>query len=188
MTPVDPDPVLAAALRWWPVLTGITGVVLASLATVHIVLHKRDVRAAIGWTGLAWLAPIAGPLLYLFLGVNRIRRRAGRLRGRPAPMDFTREMMAARQELAVLPPGLPSRLASIATVVGTTTGQPLVAGNVVEPLLDGDEAYPAMLEAIDAAERSIGLATYIFDTDRAGARFVEALARAADRGVAVRVL
>jgi len=45
------------------------------------VLYKRDVRAAIGWTGLVWLAPIAGPLLYLFLGVNRIRRRAGHAAG-----------------------------------------------------------------------------------------------------------
>jgi len=34
----------------------------------------------------------------------------------------------------------------------------------VEPLVDGDEAFPAMLAAIEAAERSVTLASYIFDT------------------------
>ena len=61
-------------------------------------------------------------------------------------------------------------------------------GNAVEPLVDGSEAYPAMLAAIDSARTSVGLATYIFDGDGIGARFVEALVRAKERGVAVRVL
>jgi cardiolipin synthase len=175
--------------EWWPIVTGAVGVVLAALATAHIVLNKRDVRAAIGWTGLAWLTPIAGPVLYLFLGVNRIKRRAGRLRGRPlATGDATSERLAVRRQLDVLPAGLPERLAGVASVTGTSTGLPLLPGNAIEPLVDGDEAYPAMLAAIDGAERSVGFSTYIFDNDRAGARFVEALVRAAQRGVAVRVL
>ena len=179
---------LALLGELWPYVTGALGIVSASLATMHIVLYKRDVRAAIGWTGLVWLAPIAGPLLYLFLGVNRIRRRAGRLRGRPeSSAGFTSEHLVARQELTVLPPDLPSRLSAIATVVGTTTGLPLVGGNLIEPLIDGDEAYPAMISAIDAATRTVGLATYIMDNDRAGQLIAEALERAVGRGVAVRV-
>ena len=55
-------------------------------------------------------------------------------------------------------------------------------------LVNGDQAYPAMLAAIDGAERSVGLATYIFDRGQAGDRFVEALGRAVARGVEVRVL
>ena len=33
-------------------------------ATAHVVLHKRDVQAAIGWAGLIWFAPCVGPVLY----------------------------------------------------------------------------------------------------------------------------
>jgi cardiolipin synthase len=192
--PPDTDAhVLPAALAlladFWPYFTGVLGIAGATLATVHIVLNKRDVRAAIGWTGLAWLAPIAGPLLYLFLGVNRIRRRAASLRGRPeVGAEFTSEVMLARQELTVLPPDLPSRLSAIATVVGTSTGQPLLGGNRVEPLVDGDEAYPAMVAAIDGATRTVGMATYIMDNDRAGRMVADALERAVARGVEVRVL
>jgi cardiolipin synthase len=45
-----------------------------------------------------------------------------------------------------------------------------------------------MLEAIEGARRTVALSTYIFDRDESGLRFVDALAAAKDRGVAVRVL
>src|SRR3712207_614461 len=51
-------------------------VLVSVLASAHAVLHKRDVRAAVGWVGLAWLVPVLGAALYLLLGINRIRRRA----------------------------------------------------------------------------------------------------------------
>ena len=64
----------------------------------------------------------------------------------------------------------------------------LVVGNSVWPLRDGEEAYPEMLAAIAAAQRSISLSTYLFDNDPLGRRFANALAAAVTRGVAVRVL
>jgi len=76
----------------------------------------------------------------------------------------------------------------LADLIGRVTAEPLTAGNSVEPLLDGDAAYPAMLAAIAAARETIGLETYIFDRDGIGIRFAEALAAAVARGVTVRVL
>jgi cardiolipin synthase len=66
--------------------------------------------------------------------------------------------------------------------------RPLLPRNLIVPLVNGVEAYPAMLEAIESATESIGLATYIFDGAGAGERFVDALARSKERGVEVRVL
>jgi cardiolipin synthase len=61
-------------------------------------------------------------------------------------------------------------------------------GNEVIPLENGEHAYPVMLAAIEEAVSSVHLCTYIFDGDDTGKRFVAALARAADRGVEVRVI
>jgi cardiolipin synthase len=58
-----------------------------------------------------------------------------------------------------------------------------IAGNRVELLRDGKEAYPAMLAAIAGATEQILLEMYWFDSDSAGRRFAEALAAAASRGV-----
>lgn len=62
-----------------------------------------------------------------------------------------------------------------------------VAGNRVTLLRDGREAFPAMLAAIEGAERQILLEMYWFDSDRIGRRFGLALAAAARRGVEVAV-
>lgn len=55
-------------------------------------------------------------------------------------------------------------------------------------LRDGEQAFPAMLEAIEAARSTICLETYILRADRIGTRFREALSERARRGVEVNVL
>ena len=173
----------------WPTVIAVLGILVALAATAHILLYKSDVRAAIGWTGLVWLSPFVGAVLYWLLGINRIRRRAGRIR-RAAVLahDYTEEIALKRQEAAVLPPGMPGRFVALATAIGTATAQELLPGNRVEPLVDGDEAYPAMLEAIAQARHTIGMSSYILDNDASGRQFAEAFAAAIGRGVQVRVL
>ena len=67
-------------------LVGVLHVVIAAAVTVHTLTHKREVPAAIAWIGIAWLSPILGALLYVGFGINRVKRRARRLKG-PVP-DF----------------------------------------------------------------------------------------------------
>jgi len=85
-------------------------------------------------------------------------------------------------------PSSVEHLEMLARVVGRVVEQPLTPGNRIEPLLNGDEAFPAMIGAIESAKASVTLTSYIFDNDQAGQRFVAALGRAVERGVAVRVL
>jgi cardiolipin synthase len=168
--------------RFWPHLAAGFDLLAAALASSHALLHKRDSRAATLWIGVIWLLPAAGALLYLALGVNRIRRRAIHLAvhknlGRPVPENLGEPEPAGAEHLQHL-----------ARVVNRVTTRPLTSGNQLEPLVNGDAAFPAMLAAIDAAKKSVALGTYIFDNDAAGGKFVTALERARQRGVAVRVL
>jgi len=164
-------------------------VLLAIAVSVHIVLTKEDVRAAIGWTGLVWLTPVIGSVMYGLFGINRIRRQAGMMRrGRQLADSRTAGLAATHGPDQLLPADTPSSLLGIATIGGRVTGLPLTPCNAVDLLVNGDEAYPAMMAAIDEAKRSVGLATYIFDRGVAGDGFVAALGRAVARGVEVRVL
>ena len=169
---------------WAYLVTGFS--FLASLlASVHALLHKRDSRAAVLWLGFIWLLPAIGPVLYIVLGVNRIRRHGLSLRIGRAPSDATPKPLPDDM-------GEPHRLEAehlrmLAHVVDRVATRPLAGGNHIQALLNGDEAFPAMLNAIDAASTSISLAAYIFDNDPLGRRFVEALRKAVERGVQVRV-
>jgi cardiolipin synthase len=168
--------------RFWPHFAAGFDLLACLLASGHALLHKRDTRAATIWIGIVWTLPALGPLLYLALGVNRIRRRAVKLGvhktfSRPVPENLGEPEHNGAEHLK-----------HIARVVSRIATQPLTAGNKIEPLVNGDAAFPAMLAAIESAKKSITLGTYIFDNDASGRQFVDALERAVKRGVAVRVL
>jgi len=158
---------------------GVVILAVALLTAGHAVVYKRDPRSAALWVLLAWLLPIAGGILYVLFGVNRVQRRAARLR---RDLVRVRTTSASAERMPV------TELVPLARLVGEVVQRPLLPGNAIEPLVDGAEAYPAMLEAIDGARRSVALASYIFHADGIGERFVDALIRAHRRGVAVRVL
>jgi len=52
--------------------------------------------------------------------------------------------------------------------MGTLLGPPLVGGNTVVELVNGDRIFPAMLEAIRSARRSVTFETYIYWSGRIG--------------------
>jgi cardiolipin synthase len=158
----------------------LTGLVLAALATMHILLRKAEVRTAVGWIGLVWFAPIAGTALYVVFGVNRVKRRARALR--------SGEEWNPADHRPPTPAGTGNRLASLQHGIGRITGRPLLPGNAAHIFQNGDEAYPAMLAAIEAAQTSVALCSFIFHDDLWGGRFIDALTAARRRGVAVRVL
>jgi cardiolipin synthase len=169
-------------LAW---LLGEIGVVahfaIASWVTVHVLLNKRNVGAAISWMGIAWLSPYLGALLYFAFGINRVKRRARRLRDKR--LHLPSPGAAADPEASAADPLTPLEYA-----IGRLTGRPASGGNAARLMRNGDEAYPAMLEAIEAARLSVGLVSYIFRDDEAGGKFIDALVRAHRRGVQVRVL
>jgi cardiolipin synthase len=67
-------------------------------------------------------------------------------------------------------------------------GPPLLEGNRVEALLNGDEIFPPMLEAVRAAQKTINFESYIYWSGDIGKQFADALAERAKHGVAVHVL
>ena len=168
--------------HFWPHLMAGFDLAAVLLASGHALLHKREPRAATLWIGVIWLLPAVGPLLYLAFGVNRLRRRARALGVRKT---FSR---AIPDDLGEPASASAEHLQHLARVVSRVVALPLTAGNKIEPLVNGDAAFPAMLAAIEAAKKSVALASYIFDNDATGKKFVAALACAVQRGVAVRVL
>ncbi len=77
---------------------------------------------------------------------------------------------------------------ALETLFFRSAGAPLVGGNAVRLLVDGDQNYPRWLDAIESAQRTIHLEMYIVHNDRIGRRFRDALIARARAGVAVRVL
>lgn len=154
-------------------------ILVALSATAHILLTKRDVGAAIGWIGLAWLSPIVGGILYFSFGINRVKRRARSLRdGRSDGGPRGVQGVLDRDD----------HLAPLERAGRRITQRPALPGVAVCMFHNGDQAYPAMLDAIAGAKHSVALSSYIFRDDVVGGQFIDALVAARERGVQVRVI
>ena len=95
-------------------------------------------------------------------GEKKIEQRIERLYGVEAP-DFVRSM-------------------------GVLLGPAILAGNGFEELLNGDRIFPAMLDAIRGARKSVTFESYIYWSGTVGQKFADALAERALAGVKVHVL
>jgi cardiolipin synthase A/B len=166
---------LSGAAAHWALLA--LYVLSATGAALHALLTTRDPRSALGWVTTCWLFPLAGAVLYVLFGVNRVRSRARQLRAglRTQPAAT---VAAPEDDFA----------AQLTRIGDAVTQRPRLAGNSVLALENGERAFPCMLEAIGAARQSVWLATYIFETDPVGQGFIDALAGAAARGLQVRAL
>ena len=75
-----------------------------------------------------------------------------------------------------------------ARVLGDLLGPPLTSGNEIIGLYNGDEIFPAMLKAIESAQKTITFESYIYWSGHIGKKFSEALSARAKAGVKVHVL
>jgi cardiolipin synthase len=176
---------LALFIHWGWLVAAIS--ILGGIAALsHILLRHRDYRSAAFWAALVVLSPLLAPLLYVFFGINILRRRGRHYRREhhepwhdpvPAnPLPFPPDSEDARdhQQLAVT-------LDKISRFCFTN-------GNTVTPLINGEEAMPRMLDAIRNARESVSLASYIFEALGIGSEFTRELTDATKRGVEVRVM
>ncbi len=153
-------------------------IALAVGAAGHALLNKRDSRSAFGWIALCIILPLAGPILYLLFGLNRVSKRARK--------TYLTKLLKDSSDTLNEPPGTAFRPLSMAGERIVKKG--LSSCDEIVVLENGEALYPAMLEAINAATKRILLSTYIFDNDETGRQFVQALGAARERGVEVKVI
>ena len=85
-------------------------------------------------------------------------------------------------------PVVEQRIAVIRRTLEGVMGIPATEGNAIEVLHNGAEIFPAMLETIAAAQRTIDFLTFVYWKGEIGRKFAKALSERAEAGVRVRVL
>ena len=176
-------------------LVGAGHVLLAGLLTYDVLLHKNRPVSAVLWLALVWTLPYAGALGYLTFGMDRVRRGAAE-RAASRELVFRRARLHPEFERHALERHHfdltdPHRHAGSHIFRGTDPAverNHVLRGNRVELLVDGEEFYPALWRAVEEAEASIHVQTFIVGRDRVGHELVGALSRRAEDGLDVRLL
>jgi len=157
----------------------------------HALLNQRTPSSALGWVVVCLIFPFVGPFFYFLFGINRVLTRAQKLETRRPPVPALTENYENAITMATVSSsglGMPRSYVQVARISDAVSHFPMVTGNRIRALHNGEAAYPAMLSAIDAATKTIYLTSYILDTSPTGLRFIDALGRAAKRGVDARVI
>ena len=155
------------------------------IAAVLVVPVNRRPSSATAWLMLIFLVPYVGLIAFLMIGTPKLPK-ARREKQRQVNARIL-ELTAGMDSVPADDPG-PPWLQSVVTLNRQLGAMPLVTGNRAALIGDYTEAIHAMCDAIDDAEHFVHCEFYILSLDAATQPFFDALARARERGVAVRVM
>jgi cardiolipin synthase len=153
----------------------------------RVIMKRRPPGETLAWIMVLFVLPIIGPIAYLIFGERWLGRRREARRNQLMP--------PVRKWLATLPARrlvdwskLDDDLEAIARVGERTIGVPAMGGNRLELLDQWFDVFERLIFDIDAAKSSCHFEFYIWEPGGIADQIVEALIRAAERGVTCRVL
>jgi cardiolipin synthase len=167
---------------------GITALVLdfiIRVIAVIVVPRNRRPTAGMAWLLAIFLIPYLGVIVFLLIGnpkLPRVRRRK--------QYDINVYIRQTTRDLvkANLTSNAPAWFRSVVTLNRNLGSMPLQGGNAASLIGDYEASLHAMAGDVDRAEHFVHVEFYILTCDRTTKPFFDALERAIDRGVTVRVL
>jgi cardiolipin synthase A/B len=163
------------------------GVLLELAVFARILLRPhRDPASRLAWMVVVGVLPVLGIIAYLFLGeVNIGRRRLKRLH---TVLERMPEFPASLVDVVDPMGQIPERYRHLFELGRSISAFNPIGGNTAQLLADSDATIDAMVADIDTATEHVHVLFYIWLPDGNGCKVVEALKRAAVRGVTCRVM
>ncbi|MCG6156558.1 cardiolipin synthase [Rubinisphaera margarita] len=166
----------------------------ATVYAVHLLVAARAIlrphrepASRLAWIIVILVLPVAGIIAYILLGETNVgRRRVARIKSVLKQMPDALSVFDSQS--SVLTVTLDERFAHLFRVGETVNGFPPLGGNRGELMADSDAAIDRIVADIDAARENVHLLFYIWLPDNNGMKVVEAVKRAAARGVQCRVM
>ena len=158
---------------------------LAVIARVILRPH-REPASRIAWIVMIIALPGVGMVSYLLLGETNIGRR--RVRRMHEVLASLPDVSDAGIDGSALQAQIPERYAHLFRVGQSVNGFEPVGGNHGKLLSDSNASVESLVADIDAAKDHVHLIFYIWLPDTNGLKVVEALKRAAARGVTCRIM
>jgi len=148
----------------------------------------REPASRLAWVVVIIVAPVVGMLAYVLFGETNIgRRRIARFKRAMARLPSFAAIGRHEGE-AEADADVPQRLRPLFRTGESISGFPVVGGNRGRLLGDSDDVIDTIVADIDAARSTIHICFYIWLADTNGLKVVEALKRAAARGVVCRAM
>ena len=161
-------------------------IALATGLSLRILYRRLQVNTALAWIVLLIAMPFAGPVLYIMFGDPTLGQR--RLKLGQRIRHFYQEAYALTREDGADLAGIPGPFDALAGSIMRDSGFPVLARNSYTILSDAGTIIDSMCRDIDRAQSDCCLEFYIIDPAGRVAEVLQAVLRAAARGVDCRIL
>ncbi|MEM9683424.1 MAG: cardiolipin synthase [Pseudomonadota bacterium] len=164
-------------------------VLVAIAVSARVISQRPPVGVALAWILVTVLAPFVGAALYLIIGERRMSRGQGHrlVVERESFRDLCNAMVADGLS-AVDWSRHPGKAREMDTLGDRTVGSHIVHGSEIELLSETDAIFKRLRDDIDAARKSLILEFFIWSPGGRADDILDAVIRAAERGVSCRVL
>lgn len=170
-------------MKW----VGIAWLVYIVCLSFWIILQKRAPVSTLSWIFALAFIPYGGFIIYHFLGPQKLKRQQfKRLLSKTALKEHSDFLQLRNHILATS--SHPTELMQLSNMIRQTTGFPLTTAKSLRLLVDGEQTFTAILEAVANATHHIHLEYYIYDPDEIGMTLRDLLIAKAREGVKVRLL
>lgn len=161
-------------------------VIVRLALSVRVIFKRAPVADTVTWLLVLLLMPVLSWVLYAFVGGNRLGSlRIKRYENLTRPIEDRAAQMWQHVEVE---PAMDTEYAPLAALATNVSGFPTLRGNKLELIANADAFLKSLVRDIDGATHHVHLCYYIWDPDAKGEFVAEAVIRAAQRGVACRVL
>jgi len=176
---------------WTALLVGSHAALVAATMLTVLAAERFRPTPALTWLLVAALVPWVGPLLYWFFGRPWLSEgRRIRMREMTAEIHWliVNRYPVSRDDVLAMTAGLEEGDRGLSRLGESIGGMPPVGGNDLRLFHESKDLFAAMVADIEAARSTVHFLTYIVLDDEGGMPVMEAMMRAAGRGVPVRFL
>ncbi len=174
----------------WILIAEIVYIIIMLLVILRVIADTASGSKTLAYVLFIVLVPVVGILFYFSFGINYRKRK---LYSKKLITDIGLREKVQRQlrqysEKIIGTDLLSASHRKLANFIQKTNGSPLTANNAVSLLINGEEKFPALLNALKAATSHIHIEYYIYENDKTGNAIADVLIQKAQQGVAVRFL
>lgn len=173
---------------WIPITIYLVCLVLVCL---RIIFETHSSTKTLAYLLLCIFIPVFGMLFYLAFGINYWRKKlyVSKIDEDDKLLEDLKKKILYYNNASVKPEDLVGKdNAELATMLIKDLRSPLTRHNTIKLLLNGEEKFPEMIQAMQEAKHHIHMEYYIFEQDEIGTTLIELLIQKAKEGVEVRVM
>ncbi len=175
----------------WVLVAEILYILIVIFVSGRVIYDTQSITKTLAYLLLVIFVPFAGILFYFFFGINYRKRKIYSKRifnDVELEMELKSRILALSENIFATGNASVEAFHKVASLVLNQTLSPISGNNHLALLLNGENKFPEVIEAIRGARQHIHIEYYIFNTDAIGTQIIELLMEKAREGVEVRFI